>query len=234
MKNKLKMFFGYFRGFKAQEINTIISYDYHSIADWNQNFYVIRDGESITVEPQGIIVDLLEEIVGLIEHKFHKYNDYNLDDWWVLHVKILPFENKINFQSECKVWNETYEELDMEVSELPDTTQNKINNIINENDITKFSFDFTGHLDHLEIPNLFFNDNIVNITNKVEVDLYDILDVILIKQYGPSWSDDGGITGEIVIWGGDIFMYNNIGSSDWNMTDMNITITLDDIIEYEK
>ena len=47
------------------------------------------------------------------------------------------------------------------------------------------------------------------------------------KNYGKYWTDDGGFTGDITIWGDDIFLDLENRLVEWGNTDMDITITPD-------
>lgn len=231
------MFFGYFRGFRVPLVETDINYGYSRIEDWNMEFDLITKEKILynSIEPPILITDILENICDSLIDKFHSYNDYDEDDWWSLHVSIYPFENRINFKSECKFRKENLEELQVEFSDLPEDIQNKIIEIEEENDLTKLSFDFNGRYGEANITFLEYENKTIPLTHDLETLFYGVVNHFMTKNYGIPWDEnDGGIRGSVVIWGDDIFIYANVGLLEWENTNMDINITLENIKDYEE
>ncbi len=99
MKNKLKMLFAYFRALKDKNVHTHITLDRSHIEDWDEKFQV----NDKYIQPAGLIIKIIEELIELYYDEFDRYNDYDIDTYWYLEINIYPFENRLVFTSECKV-----------------------------------------------------------------------------------------------------------------------------------
>ena len=223
MKNKLKALFAYFRGFKQEVVFFNVTFDYNRIEEFSD---ISLGGTRKSIEPVKPIRDIIEDLFKELMPTFHRYNDYDEDDWWSLEVSIYPFENEIHFTSECKYVNPVPEKLQMEFSDLSEELQDKITEIEEENDLTRIQFDFRGIWD-VEIFNILFDDKFIKTTNELDMLFYDVTHELMSKNYGKYWTDEGGFVGDITIWGDDIFLDLENRVVDWGYTDMDITITPD-------
>ena len=223
MKNKLKALFAYFRGLKQEELFFNITFGYNTIEEFSD---ISLGGTRKFIEPAKPIRDIIEEVIKKLMPTFHHYNDYNEDDWWSLEVSIYPFKNEIHFTSECKYANSVPEQLQMEFSDLSEELQDTITEIEEENNLTKIQFDFIGIWD-VDILNILFDDKFIKTTNELTILFQDVTDKLMSKNYGKYWTDDGGFTGDITIWGDDIFLDLENRLVEWGNTDMDITITPD-------
>lgn len=223
MKNKLKALFAYFRGFKQEVVFFNVTFGYNTIEDFSN---ISLGGTRKSIEPVKPIRDIIEDLLKELMPTFHHYNDYDEDDWWSLEVSIYPFKNEIHFTSECKYANSVPEQLQMEFSDLSEEFQDKITEIEEENNLTKIQFDFRGIWD-VEIFNILFDDKFIKTTNELDMLFHDVTHELMSKNYGKYWTDEGGFTGDITIWGDDIFLDLENRLVDWGNTDMDITITPD-------
>ena len=114
----------------------------------------------------------------------------------------------------------------MEFSDLSEELQDTITEIEEENNLTKIQFDFIGIWD-VDILNILFDDKFIKTTNELTILFQDVTDKLMSKNYGKYWTDDGGFTGDITIWGDDIFLDLENRLVEWGNTDMDITITPD-------
>ena len=98
MKDRLKMLFAYFRGFKSQIVSTsvLIDDDDDEIFDWDQNYSFDNDKRYTPIKP---INDTIEKLIKIYYDEFTEYNTYEYDTLWALEITISPFENKILFES---------------------------------------------------------------------------------------------------------------------------------------
>ena len=223
MKNKLKALFAYFRGFKQEELFFNVTFDYSTIEEFST---ISLGGTRKSIEPAKPIRDIIEDLFKKLMPTFHQYNDYSEDDWWSLEVSIYPFKNEIHFTSECKYVNSLPEQLQMEFSDLSEELQDKIIEIEEENNLTKIQFDFQGFGD-VEIFKILFDGKFIKTTYELDILFQDVIHKLMSKNYGKYWTEDGGFTGDITIWGDDIFLDLENWFVNWDNTDMDITITPD-------
>jgi hypothetical protein len=222
MKNKLKFLFAYFRGFKTSSLITHINIEYHTIEDWDQKY--------ITQEEKGVyaldsINQMLEEVVELYNKDFDIYNNYQWDSYWTLMIEIFPFENRINFKSECKLkvfYNKKSEfSLDPKNKNfIGEKILDKINIVFEEELIGKdqFHFTFDGDNDQIDINFYYapFDEDL----------LADLADIVMIKIQDNFWMDNGGVYGEMTIKKGESLILDWVlRDFDYKMTKMDINIT---------
>ena len=114
MRDRLKIFFGLLRPFKESKLTTHLDLSYDYIEQWDQKFYFETSRKE--TELPSLITSTLEKIIEKMMPEFHKYNSYDLDDYWTLNVRIFPSENRINFQSECKFKSTNPYEYDIDLT----------------------------------------------------------------------------------------------------------------------
>lgn len=227
MKNKLKALFAYFRGFKQKEIDINISYSYNDEEEFNDISITSQMGYEKKIKIAKPIKEIIDELNKKLMPTFHFYNDYEEDEWWSLEMTIYPFENKINFKSECKYLNEAPEKFENDLSALSPETRDKIEQIQVEDDLAKIQFDFDYSYGETILDNLLFDGKEIDLTDDLKDLLYNVLNELFRKEYGAWWRDEGGFYGDITIWGYDIFVDLTKLIGEWEMTDMNLTITPD-------
>ena len=171
---------------------------------------------------------------------FHKHNDYDWDEYWTLFVNIYPKENRINFQSECKVQHEEgYEfEFDLQSSEemarsgdkttLPQNILDEINKTLEseideEDNLVTFHFD--GSYDEIYVEDV-----------RVDNDRYDVrkltwaslLDKIMRFAVDRWWNEGPGNSGKVkIVRNVNMVISGDYKSQDYEYTDMDINVTPD-------
>lgn len=238
MKQKVRILLAYFRGFGVDRLNTYIDFDYDRINDWNEIFEDLRGNE---VKPPKSIIQIIEDLIDYKMKEFHKYNDYEWDEYWTLFINIYPKENRINFQSECRIQSEeAYKfEYNLESSEemsrsgdeptLPQNILDEVNKIFNkeiyeeENEVI---FDFDGSYDEIIVDSTFEIDG--DYQRKRTNSWVDLLDKIMRWAVDRWWNEGPGNSGTVKIVRNESLVINGVfKSQDYEMTDMNINVTPD-------
>jgi len=226
MKNKLKYLFAYFRGFKSKEITTTFAMDYGNIEEWEERFTAQNLQKDIF--PINQVVSIVEEIVNDKMYDFDEYNSYKEDTWWYLYMTILPFENKIVFNSSCKYLQEEDYEIDLKTYDLDSSTNERISKIREENDCDKIQFDCQGSWGDGDISNVELDGKDKMLSIYEDTPYWDIAFECFSRYIGRYWHEERGGKGELTIWGDDIFGEVTRFETEYEETEMNYVITLDD------
>lgn len=238
MKQKVRILLAYFRGLGVDRINTYIDFDYNSINDWNETFEDLRGNE---IKPPNSIIQVMTDLINYKMKEFHKYNDYEWDEYWTLFINIYPKENRINFQSECRIQSEeAYKfEYNLESSEemsrsgdeptLPQNILDEVNKIFNkeiyeeENEVI---FDFDGSYDEITVDSTFEIDG--DYQRKRTDSWVNLLDKIMRWAVDRWWNEGPGNSGTVKIVRNESLVISGVfKSQDYEMTDMNINVTPD-------
>lgn len=239
MRDRLKIFFGLLRPFKESKITTYLDLVYDDIEQWDEKFYFETTRKE--TELPSIITSTLEKIIKEMMPEFHKYNNYDLDDYWTLNVRIFPNENRINFQSECKFGStDPYEyNIDLTSSEEMSRTGDKKTLPQNLVDDIEKVFDYEMP-EEVESVGFTFDASWGEIyLRDFEIDGYrdqtrlgpwqTLLDKIMSYLVNRWWSEEVGMEGEITIERGKSIKIDcEFRSEEYELTDMNINITPDD------
>jgi len=224
MKNKLKMLFAYFRAFKSKSIHATYSMDLSYIEEQG-NF----DNGEKTIRPQELMVEIVEELIGLYSYDFHSYNNYNNDEYWYLDIIINPFENKIIFQSECNYEKSEDFDKELKLDSLDKHSQTFIEEVFNEYDLHKLEMSFYGRWGDGEVIDIEFDNRINRVKSDEQfwVVTYNIMKIF----EGKYWNEDTGITGDITIIGDDIYVEYKKLYTELDQTELNLVITPDNVKE---
>jgi hypothetical protein len=238
MKQKVRILLAYFRGFGVDRLNTYINFDYNSISDWSEIFEDPRGNE---VKPPSSIIQILENLIDYKMKDFHKHNEYDWDEYWTLFVNIYPKENRINFQSECKVQHEEgYEfEFDLQSSEemarsgdkttLPQNILDEVNKVFNQEiyeEENEVIFHFDGSYDEITVDSIFEIDG--DYQRKRPEPWVNLLDKIMRFAVDRWWNEGPGNSGKVkIVRNESLVISGDYKSQDYEMTDMNINVTPD-------
>lgn len=230
MKNKLKLLFAYFRAFKSNHCHTTIWFSYSNIEEWTQQFHIGSDNQGFgkQIEPAGFIIDIIEEIIKNKIGEFERYNDYEVDDYWNLGIDIYPFENRMVFTSECKVLNEIRKEKQFKLNDLDDEKKEIINKIYEDNGwLTKIEISFYGAWDSGDIYSVYYDRKRVQFDDDIEY--LDLIHYFMQLSEGRWWNQDWGCEGDLTIWLEDIFLYYIVRDTNYEETEMNIELNLENV-----
>ena len=237
MKQKVRILLAYFRGFGVDRFNTYINFDYNSISDWNEIFEDPRGNE---VKPPSSIIQILEDLIDYKMEDFHKQNDYDWDEYWTLFVNIYPKENRINFQSECKIQHEEgYEfEFDLQSSvemsrsgdkpTLPQNILDEVNKTLeieidDEDNLVTFHFD--GSYDEIYVEDVRVDNDRYEVRKHPWVDLLDKIMRFAVDRW---WNEGPGNSGKVkIVRNVNMVISGDYKSQDYEYTDMNINVTPD-------
>jgi hypothetical protein len=239
MKERLKILFGLLRPFKEDRFDTYIDFIYDDIEQWDETFYSSKRQRDVTIPK--IIVDTLEKIVKKMIPRFHRYNDYDIDDYWMLKVKIYPNENRINFTSECKFLSEQPYQYDIDLSSpkdkswkpgdkrtLPQQILDEINDVFysempEETESVEYTFDAKWG----EIYIRDFEEDGLSSSTRLGP-WQQLLDKIMKELIDRYWSEEGGMAGTITIEKDKRILIDcEFRNEDYEYTDMDINITPD-------
>lgn len=237
MKQKVRILLAYFRGFGIDRFNTYINFDYNSISDWNEIFEDFRGNE---VKPPSSIIQILEDLIDYKMKEFHKYNVYDWDEYWTLMVNIYPKENRINFQSECRIQNEeAYKfEYNLESSEemsrsgdkttLPQHILDEINKTLEieiDDEDTLVTFYFDGSYDEIYVEDVRVDNDRYEVRKHPWVDLLDRIMRWAVDRW---WNEGPGNSGTVKIVRNESLVISGVfKNQDYEYTDMNINVTPD-------
>lgn len=227
MKQKLKLLLAYFRAFKTDVLDTYINFDYNYMENWNEKF-TTKEGKEITLPTK--LQDIFEQIVREYMQKFHRENNYEESEYWSLIIHVYPKQNRINFQSECEIVSEhdgqkTFS-LNRENTSLPRPIFDILDTIFENdlNDKNKFNFTFNGSYDEIDVDldfYMFIND---------DVNYIELTDQLMTIVDGKWWTEGPGAYGTIYVEKDkSIRMEYYLKSKDYEMTDMNINVTPDNV-----
>lgn len=237
MKQKFKFLLAYFKGFGVDRFNTYIDFGYDSISDWNETFEDLRGNE---IKPPNSIIQVMTDLINYKMKEFHKHNVYDWDEYWTLFINIYPKENRINFQSECKIQSEeAYKfEYNLESSEemsksgdeptLPQHILDEINKTLEieiDDEDTLVTFDFDGSYDELYVEDVRVDNDRYEVRKHPWVDLLNRIMRWVVDRW---WNEGPGNSGTVKIVRNESLVINGVfKSQDYEMTDMNINVTPD-------
>jgi hypothetical protein len=240
MKQKLKFLLAYFRGFDSKKIDTYINFNYNEIENWDD---VFEDEKSRRIEPTKSIIQIFEDLIDFKMKTFHKYNNYDLDEYWTLVVNIYPKENRINFQSECKYGSENnYKyEFDLNSSEemsrtgdkptLPQNILDQVNTVVDyemfeeENELI---FEFDAQYDEISVDSTFEIDGDYQL--KRTEPWVKLLDTIMRYRLDRWWNEGPGVYGTFkIIRNEKLIIDCMFRNEEFEYTLMNINLTPDNI-----
>jgi hypothetical protein len=224
MKNKLKLLFAYFRGFKTELVTTHILFGDDDIEDWTMEFSI---SPTKSIEPSKNVLKIIEEFIWDNFRTMHENVDLSMDNIWSLSIYIKPFENKMTFQTESKHKVVQKIEETEDLSEFSQSTVEKIHEIQKNENISIIDIQFYGAWGDGDITKLEYNGKQIKdywIKDKFWEITYDIVE----KHTNKFWYEDEGVDGEIRIWGEDVIVWLNKISSEWENDNLNLVITLED------
>lgn len=237
MKQKFKFLLAYFKGFGVDRLNTYIDFDYNSISDWNETFEDLRGNE---IKPPNSIIQVMTDLINYKMKEFHKHNVYDWDEYWTLIINIYPKENRINFQSECRIQSEeAYKfEYNLESSEemsrsgdeptLPQNILDEINKTLEieiDDEDTLVTFDFDGSYDETYVEDVRVDNDRYEVRKHPWVDLLNRIMRWAVDRW---WNEGPGNSGTVKIVRNESLVINGVfKSQDYEMTDMNINVTPD-------
>jgi hypothetical protein len=227
MRNKLKILFGYFRGLKVKSVETYINFIDLNIEDWNKKF--TTSNEKIKHEPPQLILDIIKETIKENIDEIDSENYYGENDYWTLYVTIYPWENRINFKSECEYIHESeYRKSDF--TNLVPTRQ--LDNLkfqyfeIKDKELEKFKFNFSGSWEGTTISNKRMNGEII-IYDDFDDTLVDLTDDIMLVIEDMWWAENEGTYGTIIYSENQFYIHYWKKEKDYEMTELDFNITLE-------
>lgn len=230
MKDRLKMLFAYFRGFKSQIVSTSILIDDadDEIFDWDQNYSFDNDKRYTPIKP---INDTIEKLIKIYYNEFTKYNTYDWDTLWALDITISPFENKILFESECKQPNDIDIDQMFEINDMNSTRRQPVLDFQSKVEATIIDIQFFGEYDRSEVTRLEFDnrEKSINGSDWDEDDLLNVVDSIMTSFDGKYWNESGGYSGDIRIWGDDIILNCVKHELDYSPTGLKLVVTTENV-----
>jgi hypothetical protein len=238
MRDRLKIFFGLLRPFKESKLTTYLDLSYDDIEQWDEKFYFETSRKEI--ELPSIITSTLEKIIEEMMPKFHRDNNYDLDDYWTLNVRIFPNESRINFQSECKFSNTSPYEYDIDLTSSEKISRTGDKKTLPPNLVNNIDLVFDNEMpEEVESVGFTFDAKWGEIyLNDFEIDGYrdqtrlgpwnTLLDKIMTFLVDRFWDEEVGMEGEITIEKGKSIKIDcEFRSEEYELTDMNINITPD-------
>jgi hypothetical protein len=230
MKNRLILLFELFKQIGGTSADFEITMDRSFIEDWNRTVYINYNNSSRrNVKIPFLMVKTLEDLVKKYYDVFWDYNNYDLDEFWYLFIKINFIEKKIIFRSQCK--EEIYNKFshDFKKDDFSKIVQNYISEITN-NGSDVVDFEFLGRWDDGEIYN-------VNLNGKKNTEFFlgddhvywEICNAVMEKIVNKYWNSEQGATGEIRLWGDDIFVRGKEFLEEYQWTNLNLVVTPDNV-----
>lgn len=230
MKDRLKMLFAYFRGFKSQIVSTsiLIDDDDDEIFDWDQNYFFDNDKRYTPIQP---INDTIEKLIKIYYNELTKYNTYEWDTLWALEITISPFENKILFESDCKQPNDIDIDKMFEINDMDSTRKQPVLDFQSKVNTTIIDIQFFGNYDISEVTSLEFDnrEKPINGPDWDEDDLLNVVDSIMTSFDSKYWNESGGYSGDIRIWGDDIILNCVKHELDYSPTGLNLVVTTENV-----
>jgi hypothetical protein len=227
MKNKLRMLFAYFRALKDKNVFTHLTLDRSHIEDWGETF----DINGKRVKPVGSVIKIIKELIKLYNDEFYRYNDYDVDEYWLLEIHIKPFENKLIFTSECKVEKSKGHKKQYDFKDLKQENKDFINKVYEENEgLTKFEIQFTGRWDDGNINRVYFDGRRHNFDD--DDGFWGlVVDLMHKAEGGPYWNERNGAEGDLVVWDSVMFLDYTKYDEEYEDTGMRIEVTPDNVKE---
>ena len=231
MKDRLKMLFAYFRGFKSQIVSTSVLIDDadDEIFDWDQNYSFDNDKRYTPIKP---INDTIEKLIKIYYDEFTKHNTYDLDTLWALEITISPFENKILFESECKQPHDVDIDQMFEINDMMNSTRRQsVLDFQSKVEAAIIDIQFFGEFDSGEVTRLEFDnrEKPINGPDWNEDDLLNVVDSIMTSFDGKYWNESGGYSGDIRIWGNDIILDCVKHELDYSPTGLKLVVTTENV-----
>jgi hypothetical protein len=230
MKDKLRMLFAYFRGFKSQTVSTSILIDDadNEIFDWDQNYFFGPDKRYTPIQP---INDTIEKLIKIYHDELTKYNTYDWDTLWSLDITISPFENKILFESECKQPHDIDIDKMFEIKDMNSTRKQPVLDFQSKVEATIIDIQFFGEYDSGEVTRLEFDnrEKPINGPDWDEDDLRNVVDSIMTSFDNRYWNEGGGYSGDIRIWGDDIILNCVKHDLEYSPTGLNLVVTPENV-----
>lgn len=230
MKDRLKMLFAYFRGFKSQIVSTSILIDDgdDEIFDWDQIYSFDNDKRYTPIKP---INDTIEKLIKIYYNELTKYNTYDWDTLWALEITISPFENKILFESECKQPHDIDIDQMFEINDMNSTRRQPVLDFQSKVEATIIDIQFFGEYDSGEVTRLEFDnrEKPINGPDWNEDDLLNVVDSIMTSFDGKYWNESGGYSGDIRIWGNDIILDCVKHELDYSPTGLKLVVTTENV-----
>ena len=230
MKDRLKMLFAYFRGFKSQIVSTsvLIDDDDDEIFDWDQNYSFDNDKRYTPIKP---INDTIEKLIKIYYDEFTEYNTYEYDTLWALEITISPFENKILFESECKQQHDIDIDKMFEINDMGSTRKQPVLDFQSKVEATIIDIQFFGNYNSGEVTRLEFDnrEKPINGPDWDEYDLLNVVDSIMTSFDSRYWNESGGYSGDIRIWGNDIILDCVKHELDYSPTGLKLVVTTENV-----
>jgi hypothetical protein len=220
------MLFAYFRAFKAETITSVYSMEWTYIEERGR----FQTGDKY-IEPQELIVNVIEELIDLEPYKnqFNKYNNYDSDEYWYLEITIKPFENRIIFESECKYEKTENFDKELKLVDLNKTSQKFITEVMEESELHKIEMSFYGRWDDGEVYEIEFDNRRKHFTD--DMPFWLVVNNIVEIFEDTYWNDQEGIDGEITIIGDDVYIKYKKHYTELDLTELNLVITPDNVKE---
>jgi hypothetical protein len=203
--------------------STDMTMDYDRIEDWNMIIY----GEVNRKLPI-FAVKFIEDLIKHYQPIFDRYNDYDLDEYWYLSININTDENKMTFNSACKVEKTESFDFKYNINEFSEKGVTYVNELTdNGEDIIDMRF--YGRWDDGGVTRLFVNGRITEFEMDKENLLWEIVNEIMIKVNGRYWNSETGSSGNIRLWDGDIIVDGVNYYEDLEDTELNLVVTPDNV-----
>jgi len=198
MDKRLRTVIALLKSMKIEEVGLRMSFDYSNLEEWDQRYWIPQKGKFMDLP--SFVDRTMEEFAESLVNEISRYNDYDVDSWWELYMKIFPESSKILVTSECKYEKENYREKTLKLTDLSD----KNIEFIESTDSNKIDFDFSGRYDDGSVRYVEHDDREINVDD--DSDYWGITNEIMKEFEGKHWNEYEGCSGSIRIWGEDIFV----------------------------
>lgn len=203
--------------------STDMTIEYDLIGDWNETIY----GEVNRKLPI-FAVKFIKDLIKHYQPIFDRYNDYDIDEYWYLSIYINTDENKMTFNSSCKVEKTESIDLKFNIDELSERGSMYVNELTdNGEDIIDMRF--YGRWDDGEVTRLFVNGKRTGFDRDKEDLLWEIVNEIMVKINGRHWNSETGSSGDIRLWDGDIIVDGVNYYEEIEETELNLVVTPDNV-----
>jgi len=211
MKNKLKIFFRYFKSLKIKEAWTYINLEWKYIDDWQENFESHNPIKNIKLPK--FIVEIVYELIDIYAPSFQKYNNYDESEYWTLIIDVFPEDEVLTFRSECEVvleglenkWQSSITELDSVKQEVYEVFEEVVltgfKSKPNEEEYLNASieFFFDGRYDETNIDDVKINNDIIYPDSREFDYLGDLTESVMTLLRNRWWSEGPGTYGTIYV-----------------------------------
>ena len=203
--------------------STDMTIDHDHIEDWNMIIY----GEVNRKLPI-FAVKFIKDLIKHYQPIFDRYNDYEIDEYWYLSIYINTDENKMTFNSSCKVEKTESIDLKFNIDELSERGAMYVNELTdNGEDIIDMRF--YGRWDDGEVTRFFVNGKRTGFDSDKEEFCWEIINEIMIKINGRQWNSETGSSGGIRLWDGDIILDAVNYYEEIEETELNLVVTPDNV-----